>query len=400
MTHREKNSDSETDRLERADDKNGAAKQRLPEWAPQHAEAAFASRVIAGAAASSDEPNENPAPTRRRRKRPQLAASDYIEGIMSGDRSLLGRAITLVESDHPAHEQCAQEVLTALLPQAGKSHRVGITGVPGVGKSTFIEALGLRLCERGHRVAVLAVDPSSRVSRGSILGDKTRMAELSRHERAFIRPSPAGASLGGVARRSRETIALCEAFGFDVILVETVGVGQSETEVRLMVDFFLLLMLAGAGDELQGIKKGVIELADALVVNKADGDNIQRARVALSEYKRVMRLLAPATPGWKRAALTCSALTGDGIGDLWQLIESRIADAKKDGSFDERRKHQLWAWTLSMAEDALKDRFYRHQAVSSLLPKARAQLLSGKLTAAAAARELLSAFSEPNPEND
>jgi LAO/AO transport system kinase len=286
----------------------------------------------------------------------------------------------------------AQELLRRLLPRAGKSVRVGITGVPGVGKSTFIEALGVNLLDRGHRVAVLAVDPSSSVTRGSILGDKTRMAELSRREEAFIRPSPTSGDLGGVTRKSRETIVLCEAFGYDVVLVETVGVGQSETTVRSMVDFFMLLMLAGAGDELQGIKKGVIELADALVINKADGDNERAARMARNEYTRALHYLAPATSGWQTRAHMCSALTKAGVDDVWQVVERFCTLGREGGVFEARRRKQVVDWTLAMAEQHVRDRFYRTDAVKALLDTVRGEVARGQTTAAFGAQRLLDAF--------
>jgi len=279
------------------------------------------------------------------------------DGVRAGNRASLAQAITLVESRAPKHRAPARELMQAILPQTGGALRVGLTGTPGAGKSTFIEALGMMLCGQGKKVAVLAVDPSSSRTGGSILGDKTRMEDLSRHDNAFIRPSPSGASLGGVAARTREALLLCEAAGYDVVLVETVGVGQSETAVRTMTDFFLLLQISGGGDELQGIKKGVIELADAIVVNKADGDNKLRAQLAQVEYTKVLHFLHPFTPGWKPKALTCSALNSEGIKDVWELIEGFRDQLSKSGVFEERRREQNVDWFDSLLKSAVMERF-------------------------------------------
>jgi LAO/AO transport system kinase len=327
------------------------------------------------------------APAQPRRR---LAVEDYVAGVRSGDTTLLARAITLIESNAPAHRPLASEVLRQLLPHAGNSVRIGITGVPGAGKSTFIEAFGLRLCELGKRVAVLAVDPSSAVSGGSILGDKVRMERLSRESHAFIRPSPSSGMLGGVTRKSRETIVLCEAAGFDVILVETVGVGQSEVTVRSMVDFFLLLMIAGAGDEIQGIKKGVIELADALVVNKADGENLPRAKATHAEFSRVLRYLHPVTPGWETRALLASALTGSGVSEVWQMIDEFAFSMRASGFFAARRQQQNLAWMRALVEEELKSRFFARPDVRSAREKLEAEVAVGRLPPATAASQLLS----------
>ncbi|MCS6839458.1 MAG: methylmalonyl Co-A mutase-associated GTPase MeaB [Roseiflexus sp.] len=329
-----------------------------------------------------------PSPARRR----LLTVDEYVAGVRSGDRSILARAITLIESNAPAHIELAQEVLRALLPYTGGSLRVGITGVPGVGKSTFIEALGTMLCERGHHVAVLAVDPSSSISRGSILGDKTRMERLSRHPNAYIRPSPTGGSLGGVARKTRETLLLCEAAGFDIVLVETVGVGQSEVAVRGMVDFFLLLMLAGAGDELQGIKKGIIELADALLITKADGDNRTRALAAQAEYTRALRYLAPATEGWRPRAYICSAQTGEGIAEIWREIERFRDETTASGVFAARRRNQARDWVYTLIEDHLRTRFFGHPVVQEKLPAIEQAVVEGTLPVTTAVQTLIQAF--------
>ncbi len=286
------------------------------------------------------------------------------KGLKSGDKAALARAITLVESSHTNHWEKANTLIEKCLNKNTDSIRVGITGVPGVGKSTFIETLGKNLTAKGNKVAVLAVDPTSSKNKGSILGDKTRMAELSRDPNAFIRPSPSGTSLGGVARKTRETIILCEAAGYNVILVETVGVGQSETAVSSMVDFFLLLKLAGAGDELQGIKRGIIEMADAIVINKADGANEKSAKSAEVEFKRALQLYPPKNNGWIPTVTSCSALHNSGIHETWEVISDYIYKAKKDGSFNGKRKTQNQNWLLQTIDDRLKTDFYNDTEIS------------------------------------
>ncbi len=321
-----------------------------------------------------------------------MSADDHVEGVLDGVRTILARTITLIESNSRDHQEKAQQVLKALIPHTGKSIRVGITGVPGVGKSTFIDALGSMLTAGGSRVAVLAVDPSSSITGGSILGDKTRMERLARDENAFIRPSPAGGTLGGVARKSRETMLVCEAAGFDVVLVETVGVGQSEVTVRSMVDFFLLLMIAGAGDELQGIKRGVMELADALLINKADGDNLKRAEVARAEYERALHYLMPATQGWQSMAYTCSATTGAGVSGIWDEIKRFVVETTSSGVFVERRKNQTLEWLHTMVEEHLRSDFFGNPNVQSVLPDIEKAVTAGEVPATAAAEQLVQLF--------
>jgi LAO/AO transport system kinase len=313
---------------------------------------------------------------------------DLFEGVIKKERSSLARAITLIESNAEQHFSLAQELLQKILPSSGKSLRIGITGVPGAGKSTFIEAFGMHLCNLGLQVAVLAVDPSSSISGGSILGDKTRMEQLSRHPNAFIRPSPSEGKLGGVHRKTRETMLLCEAAGFDVIIVETVGVGQSEAIIRDMVDFFLLLVLTGAGDELQGMKKGIMELVDAIVVNKADGDNKPLAFKTKKEYNQLLHFLHPATSGWKTKAYACSSLQLEGISEIWNVILEFEKNTKASRMFDERRKKQNKQWLYSMISDQLHFRFFQRPEVKSVLPGLEKAVMDGKKTVSAAVLEL------------
>jgi LAO/AO transport system kinase len=319
----------------------------------------------------------------------QLTVDDYVDGVIGGDRSLLARAITLVESTSRRHEAVAQEVLNRLLPRTGRAKRVGITGVPGVGKSTFIEFLGTYLVGRGEKVAVLTIDPTSARSGGSILGDKTRMEKLCQLPDAFIRPSPSGLSLGGVARRTRETMLLCEAAGFGTVLVETVGVGQSEITLRSMVDFFMLLMLPGAGDELQGIKKGIVEMADLVAINKADGDNRLRAEMAQRDQEAALHYLQSGTPGWKTETVLCAGLTGQGVPELWERVERFYAELGPRGTIARRRQEQSLSWMDSLIQDELKQRFYDDPRVLSVLPMLRDKLMSGEITAVRAAAQLL-----------
>ncbi len=321
----------------------------------------------------------------------------YINGVRQFDRRILAKTITMIESAHPAHRDLARIIMDQLLPDTGRAVRLGITGVPGVGKSTFIENFGMMLVKEGHKVAVLAVDPSSTRSGGSIMADKTRMEHLAVEPDAFIRPSPAGTTLGGVAGKTRETLLICEAAGFDVIIVETVGVGQSETTVASMVDFFLVLMLAGAGDELQGIKRGVLELADAVAINKADGDNIEKARKAGRVYENALHLLNPSSPRWTPPVVTCSALAMEGIREIWRKILSHRDIFEKSGELQLKRRRQALTWMWSMVEEELKYRFYSAPAIKESLPGIIRSVEKGILSPPVAAGELL--FSLDNKGN-
>ena len=313
----------------------------------------------------------------------------YVQGVLNGDRRLIAKTITVIESSLIAHQRLAHTIVDLLLPYSGKAIRLGITGVPGVGKSTFIESLGTILVEKGHRVAVLAVDPSSKRSGGSVLADKTRMEKLAVEEKAFIRPSPSGGTLGGVARKTRETMIACEAAGFDVIIVETVGVGQSETTVASMVDFFLFLMIAGAGDELQGIKKGILELADAVAVNKADGDNIERAEFARKQYETALHFLAPSSPNWTPPVLTCSALEMIDIDVIWENVLKHHRTFTQTGELKANRKKQAVDWMWSLVKEGLKDRFYQHPEVKEILPETIKEVENGTIASTVAASRLL-----------
>jgi LAO/AO transport system kinase len=315
----------------------------------------------------------------------------YVDGILSRDKRLLAKTITLVESSLAAHQEIARRVIDQILPHTGEAVRLGITGVPGAGKSTFIETLGTLLVSRGHQVAVLAVDPSSRRSGGSVLADKTRMEKLSANENAFIRPSPSGGTLGGVARKTRETLLICEAAGFDVIIVETVGVGQSESTVASMVDFFLVLMIAGAGDELQGIKKGLLEMADAIAVNKADGDNIERAELARQQVAFAMHLLTPSTPTWTPPVMTCSSLesTATGIEEIWESVLDHRRKLEATGELEEKRRQQSLDWMWFLIEETLKERFYEHPDIKKSLPAISREVKNGTLAPTVAVSKLL-----------
>jgi LAO/AO transport system kinase len=323
----------------------------------------------------------------------QWSVEQYARGIRAGDRVALGRAITLIESARPDHQVLAQQLLGLLADTVSEhSLRLAVTGAPGVGKSSFIEALGMRAVEEGRRVAVLAIDPSSAVSGGSILGDKTRMERLSASEHVFIRPSPAGSSLGGVARKTRETIRLVEAAGYELVLIETVGVGQSEIAARHIADIFLLLLLPGAGDELQGIKRGIVEMADLLVVNKADGERLQLARQAQGYYRNAVRLLPPHPSGWMPRVLTCSSTEGSGIAEVWQTVQECLRQFQNSGYFAQQRQQQALYWLRESIEDGLRQGFYQHPAVRTLLPTLETEVAAGRLSPFAAAEQVLAAY--------
>jgi LAO/AO transport system kinase len=326
----------------------------------------------------------------KRRQKPSV--NEFLEGILSGNRTILSQAITLTESSLPQHTELAQEIIEKCLPWSGHSLRIGITGVPGVGKSTFIESLGMQLIRNNRKLAVLAIDPSSERSKGSILGDKTRMEELAVEADVFIRPSPSAGSLGGVARKTRETIILCEAAGFDTIFIETVGVGQSETAVHSMVDFFLLLMLAGAGDELQGIKRGIMEMADAIAITKADGENISKAERAKSEYTNAIHLFPPAESGWTPRVMTCSSRTNTGIHEIWDAILEYKTSTQQTGYFDKKRLDQSLYWMYETINQNLKDSFYHDRRIQKMLKNQESKVLMGELTPFTPARTLMEKY--------
>ena len=328
---------------------------------------------------------------RKHRKR-TLSPEQYFEGIINGNIPILSQAITLVESSLPAHHELGQQVIEKCIPRAGNSLRIGITGVPGVGKSSFIEALGGTITSRGGKLAVLAIDPSSERSKGSILGDKTRMETLSSDPKAFIRPSPSAGSLGGVARKTREAIILCEAAGFDTIFIETVGVGQSETIVHSMVDFFLLLMLAGAGDELQGIKRGIMEMADMLAITKADGDNVHKANLAKAQYESALHLFPATESGWTPIVRTCSSLTKTGIDVIWEDMLSYMHFTKGNGYFQSRRLKQATFWMHQSILESLKEDFYGNPAVKTALKEAEKDVIAQKISSFAAARNVFNRY--------
>lgn len=313
----------------------------------------------------------------------------YVQGVLECNRRVLAKTITLIESSLPAHQELARTIIDLLILYSGKAVRLGITGVPGVGKSTFIESLGTMLVKKGHRVAVLAVDPSSKRSGGSVLADKTRMEKLAIEEKAFIRPSPSSGILGGVARKTRETMIVCEAAGFDVMIVETVGVGQSETTVSSMVDFFLVLMIAGAGDELQGIKKGVLELADAAAVNKADGDNVEKAEFARKQYETALHFLAPSSPNWTPPVLTCSALEMIDIDLIWETVLDHRKKFLATGELEANRKKQAVDWMWSLVKEGLKEQFYKNAEIKKMLPGILKDVANGTISSTVAANRLL-----------
>ena len=333
-------------------------------------------------------------PYLKRTKKRHLSVGDYVEGIIKGDVTTLSRAVTLVESVRTEHQVIAQEVIEKCLPYAGNSVRIGISGVPGAGKSTSIDVFGLHVLQQGGKLAVLAIDPSSERSKGSILGDKTRMEKLSVHPDSFIRPSPSAGSLGGVARKTRETIVLCEAAGFDKIFVETVGVGQSETAVHSMVDFFLLIQLAGTGDELQGIKRGIMEMADGIVINKADGNNIDKAKLAASQFRNALHLFPAPKSGWTPQVLTYSGFYNTGVKEIWDMVYQYIDFVKANGYFDFRRNEQSKYWMYETINEHLRDSFYHNPMIEKMLGEREQQVLDRNLTSFVAAKKLLDAYFE------
>jgi len=371
-------------------------KKGIPEWVPENAGLEFTTTVIDGLESKHDGMDEGNMQSRRRHVRKKLELKDYVKGIWEQDKVVLARAITLVESNSSEHILLAQELIREILPNTGKSIRIGITGVPGAGKSTLIEALGIFLISLGHKVAVLAVDPTSSLSKGSILGDKTRMEILSRNDKCFIRPSPSGGTLGGVTKKTRETTLLCEAAGYDVIIIETVGVGQSEITVRSMVDFFLLLKIAGAGDELQGIKRGIMELVDAIVINKADGENIPMAEMAKNEFERAIHYLKPVTEKWIPQVLTCSAVENRNIDSIWDIIMEFEKATKESGFFLSRRNKQLKDWLHAMIQEYLQNSFYRNPAVSEVINKIETEIIKGEKPVTKAVQELIYIFNQAN----
>lgn len=336
-------------------------------------------------------PSVNPDAAKRflGKKRPVLTGDQYIDGILNGNITILSRAVTLVESSLPQHRELAQEIIMRCLPYSGKSIRLGITGVPGAGKSTFIEALGLHVLSQGAKLAVLAIDPSSERSKGSILGDKTRMEQLSSMKNAYIRPSPSAGSLGGVARKTRETIILCEAAGYNTIFIETVGVGQSETAVHSMVDFFLLIMLAGAGDELQGIKRGIMEMADGIAINKADGQNIDKAMLAQAQYKNALHLFPPSQSGWEPRVETCSSLYSKGIDTIWNMVHEYVHFTRENGFFINHRNEQSRYWMFETINEQLKNSFYHNAEIKHKIADYEKKLLNNEISSFEAARILL-----------
>ncbi|MEI8113356.1 MAG: methylmalonyl Co-A mutase-associated GTPase MeaB [Bacteroidia bacterium] len=330
----------------------------------------------------------------KNKKKRAYTVEQYVDGILNGDITMLSQAVTLVESSKPQHQEIAQEIIVKCLPFSGNSVRIGITGVPGVGKSTFIEAMGKYITAQGKKLAVLAIDPSSERTKGSILGDKTRMEDLSVDPNAYIRPSPSAGSLGGVARKTRETIVLCEAAGFNHIFIETVGVGQSETAVHSMVDFFLLLMLAGAGDELQGIKRGIMEMADAITINKADGNNIEKAGLARVQYMNALHLFPAPDSGWKPKVLTCSAYKKTGISEIWQMIDEYLIHVKNNLYFQNRRNQQSKFWMYETINEYLRNDFYQDEKIIRLMEESERKVLKEEISSFSAAKKLLEFYDQ------
>lgn len=359
----------------------------FPEWVTDEDEDTFASIVKRGVRSSEKAPFEN-----RPERKGEPSIDEFINGIRNNNKTLLAKAITLVESNSVSHYARGRDILKKIGPDPGKSLRIGITGPPGAGKSTIIEEIGLELLSMGHKIAILAVDPSSTLTGGSILGDKTRMERLTREENCFIRPSPSGGTLGGVTRKSRETIQLCEAAGYDVILLETVGVGQSEVAVRSMVDFFTLILNPGSGDELQGIKRGVMELADLIVVNKADGNNLKRAEITKGEYSRAIHYLLPSTEGWEREVVSASAIEKKGIKKIVEVFENFRNNTMESGVFESRRRDQAFSWTISLVEDFLRDSFYSNKIIRGKLVEIREKIIGGKMLPTEGAEELINYY--------
>jgi LAO/AO transport system kinase len=330
----------------------------------------------------------------KHKKKRTLSVQQFVDGILRGDITILSQAVTLVESSKPDHQEIAQEIIVRCLPFAGNSVRIGITGVPGVGKSTFIEAMGKHITSQGKKLAVLAIDPSSQRSKGSIMGDKTRMEDLSIDPNAYIRPSPSAGSLGGVARKTRETIVLCEAAGFNHIFIETVGVGQSETAVHSMVDFFLLLMLAGAGDELQGIKRGIMEMADAITINKADGNNIEKAEMARVQYMNALHMFPAPESGWNPKVLTCSAYLKTGISEIWNTIDEYLTHVKNNMYFQHRRNEQSKFWMYETINEHLRNSFYQNEQIKTLMAESEIKVLKEEISSFVAAKKLLDLYDQ------
>lgn len=365
---------------------------RDPDWKPENAGPEFAVKILKG----KTEKTKTNSNIFQKSVYNKLSLKDYTEGVINSNRNILAKTITLIESNSNTHHKLAGEVLEKLLPYSGKSIRIGITGVPGAGKSSIIENLGMYLISLGKKIAVLTIDPSSTISGGSILGDKTRMENLAKSDKAFIRPSPSAGNLGGVARKTRETIVVCEAAGYDVIIIETVGVGQSEITVRSMVDFFLLVLIAGAGDELQGIKKGIMELTDAIVINKADGNNIEAANRAVAENKYALHLLTPATKGWVPECFPISAVENKNISKIWDTITKFQNNVKESGIFFLRRKEQSVKWMYDLINEGLFNKFYSDNDIKLKLNTIKKEIIEEKILPSYAAEDLLNQFFERN----